>query len=150
MNLTAKIFMAGSAAILLAGCYPQTTTTTPAPAGGGVETSETTMEGVRTYTLSEQNDSGQSGTMTLEEVGGQLRVTLDLTDVGNVPQPAHIHAGACPNPGAVTYPLTNVVNGTSTTMLDISFDELTGEKPLAVNVHKSAAESSVYTACGDL
>ena len=68
----------------------------------------------------------------------------------STPQPAHIHIGSCPTPGAVKYPLINVVNGMSDTLLDVSLAQLKSELPLAVNVHKSAAEASVYVACGNI
>jgi hypothetical protein len=104
-------------------------------------------------TLEEQNDLGQSGAATLsEDADGMLVVTLAL--VGGTlasPQPAHIHEGACPKPGAVVYPLNSVVNGKSTTTLDISWEDfMATTDPMAVNVHKSVAEASVYTACGDI
>jgi hypothetical protein len=118
---------------------------------------DTTPTGVESPTvlipLDGQNDLGQTGSATLtENADGQLVVELSL--VGGEfsdPQPAHIHSGACPNPGPVVHPLTNVVNGQSATVLPVSWTELvqSGE-PLAINVHKSAAEASVYTACGDL
>ncbi|MEX0896007.1 MAG: hypothetical protein WDZ94_03640 [Patescibacteria group bacterium] len=106
-----------------------------------------------TVELSEQSDLGQSGVATLENNDdGMLVVTLSMTG-GEFPepQPAHIHLGACPDPGAVSYPLENVVDGSSVTTLDVSWEDLeTAGEPLAINVHKSAAEASVYTACGDL
>lgn len=106
-----------------------------------------------TVPLAEQSDLGQSGVATFtENADGKLVVTLTMSG-GTFPdpQPAHIHVGSCPNPGAVKYPLTNVVDGMSETILDTTWEALeeSGEK-LAVNVHKSAAESKVYTACGDL
>jgi len=102
------------------------------------------------FTLSEQNDSGQSGTVLLEEVGNQVRVTINLTNPTSTPEPAHIHIGSCPTPDAVVYPLTSVVNGESVTMINATFEELRSQIPLAVNVHKSVEESDVYYACGDL
>src|SRR3989344_8748195 len=69
--------------------------------------------------LNEQNNSGESGIAMLNEFGGKTTVSLT---VNNAPesgeQPAHIRTGACPSPGAVTYPLTNLVNGSSVTVLD--------------------------------
>lgn len=119
----------------------QTTTASPSPLGAV------------TVKLAEQGGSGQSGTARLEEdADGKLVVTLALSG-GSFPspQPAHIHVGACPNPGAVKYPLTNVVGGASVTTLDTTWAELEAMGgALAVNVHKSAAESKVYTACGNL
>ena len=98
------------------------------------------------------NNSNQSGSATLTDVDGKK--TKVVVEVGSGPagtaQPAHIHIGACPNPGAVTYPLKNIVNGRSETMLDVSLLTLKEKLPLAVNVHKSAAEAKVYVSCGDL
>ncbi len=101
--------------------------------------------------LSEQNDSSQSGTATISEENGKAVVTLSLSG-GNftTPQPAHVHIGACPTPGAVKYPLTNVVSGKSSTTLAVDKKTLLSQLPLAINVHKSAAEVTVYTACGDV
>lgn len=98
-----------------------------------------------------QNDSSQSGTATLTEENGKVKVSLTISGgAQGIAQPAHIHLGACPDVGAVKYPLTSVSNGTSETMLDVSFDQLRSELPLGINVHKSADEAKVYVACGDL
>lgn len=150
MNTSAKILLVSGAALLLGACAPKpatTSTSTPTPA---TATTGEVMKKDYTYTLAAQSGSGQTGTMKLEEVGGQVRVTLDLTSLGTTAQPAHIHVGACPTPGEVKYPLTNVVSGKSTTVLSVSLEELLAQLPLAVNVHKSAAEASVYTACADV
>lgn len=107
----------------------------------------------RTIELMGQNNLGQSGEAVIsQDENGMAVVTLMLSGGEfTTPQPAHIHVGSCPNPGAVKYPLTNVVGGNSVTKLNVGFNDLmnSGEK-MAINVHKSAAESSVYTACGDV
>jgi hypothetical protein len=105
-----------------------------------------------TITLAELNGSGESGTAMLEEVDGKVTVTVNLTGYpkDGTPQPAHLHVGECPGVGAVKYPITSLVNGTSVTMLDVTLAQLKSELPLALNVHKSAAEAKVYTACGGL
>jgi hypothetical protein len=101
--------------------------------------------------LVEQNNSSESGTATLVESDGQVTVTLSMTGfTQDVSQPAHIHVGSCPDVGGISYPLTNVLNGESVTILGVTLSQLESELPLAVNVHKSAEEASVYTACGDL
>jgi len=101
--------------------------------------------------LSEQNESSQSGTATLTEANGKVKVTLKLTGAPkDAAQPAHIHKGACPDVGAVLHPLNSPVNGMSETILDTTFAKLKTELPLGINVHKSAAESKVYVSCGDL
>lgn len=104
-----------------------------------------------TIALSEQNESGESGTATLTETDGKVKVMLNLTGTpAGVTQPAHIHVGSCPDVGAVKYPLESPVGGVSETVLDITLDQLRAELPLGLNVHKSAAEASVYVSCGDL
>lgn len=104
-----------------------------------------------TVTLSEQNDSGQSGTATLSEVDGKVKVTLQMSGApAGVTQPAHIHEGSCPDVGAVKYPLTSPVDGVSETILDVTLEQLKSELPLGINVHKSATEAAVYVSCGDL
>ncbi len=97
------------------------------------------------------NNSGESGTATLTEESGQTKVAINLTGfTKDIEQPAHIHVGVCPGVGAVKYPLTAVVNGTSETVVPVTLAELKKELPLAINVHKSAKEISNYTACGPL
>lgn len=121
---------------------PQVTATpSPAPA---------MSEGVK-IDLKEQNESSESGTATLVEKDGKVMVTLNLTgSPAQVVQPAHIHMGSCPKVGEVKYPLTSPVDGKSETTLEVSLDQLKGEVPLAINVHKSASEAQIYVACGDL
>ena len=104
-----------------------------------------------TVNLLAQNESGQSGTATLTEENGQTTVTFALTgSPSGVSQPAHIHMGSCSELGAAKYTLTSVVDGLSTTVLDKTIAELTAELPLAINVHKSAEEASVYYSCGNI
>lgn len=104
-----------------------------------------------TVTLNEQNDSGEYGTATLTEVGGQVMVSISM--IGSptgVSQPAHIHTGICPDVGGVVHSLEFPLNGGSETTLATTFEELRSGLPLAINIHKSVPEASVYTACGDL
>ncbi|MBI4057933.1 hypothetical protein HY405_01275 [Candidatus Microgenomates bacterium] len=103
-------------------------------------------------TLNEQNNSKQSGIARLKELNGNVVVSIVLENPPkDVLQPAHIHTGSCPNPGAIKYQLESVVDGNSeTTINNMSLDRLASEIPLAINVHKSAAEASKYVACGNL
>lgn len=123
---------------------PPTTTTTE-------QTASPSAMLDKTITLSEQNDSGESGTATLSEVDGKVKVILKLIGAPkDITQLAHIHVGECPDVGAVKYPLTSPVNGVSETMLDATLAQLKAELPLGINVHKSAEEAKVYVSCGDL
>ena len=127
-----------------------TTPTAPAPEEEVTEEIGAGEGETMTVVLSEQNDSGQSGTATLTEVDGQTNVLVELDVPSDVSQPAHIHSGACPDVGDVVYPLANVVDGVSETILGVDLATLMGELPLAINVHQSAEQISVYTSCGDL
>jgi hypothetical protein len=98
-----------------------------------------------------QNDSGQDGEATLSEVDSDTtRVVLEVSNPPGDPQPAHIHRGSCENlDPAPAYPLENVVDGKSTSEVNVAIEDLV-DKGFAVNVHKSADEAQVYVACGDI
>jgi hypothetical protein len=103
-----------------------------------------------TITILEQNKSRQAGIATITELGNKVSVKLQIAGASSSAEPAHIHAGKCPKPGEVKYPLTDVVGGMSETMLDVSLSTLKSMMPLAINIHKSKAEIQNYVACGDL
>lgn len=155
-----KIGLITAMGILLSACSGNTTMTTQTTATPGevISTQEvvasptpTPITGPISIKLASQNNSGQTGQVIFQEVGGQVKVSL-VTTGGKfaAPQPAHIHVGSCPTPGAVKYPLTNVSNGVSDTVLDVDLNTLIQLGPLAINVHKSETESGVYTSCGNL
>jgi len=105
----------------------------------------------RVYAIVVQNGSGESGTVTLTPLGDKTRVDVALVGApADTPQPAHVHLGSCakldPKP---KYPLATVVDGFSTTTLDVPIGQLTSGD-FAVNVHKSTSEIPKYVACGDL
>ena len=104
-----------------------------------------------TVALLPENNSGQTGIAELKEENGKVKVEIMLsgTPVGAI-QPAHIHVGNRPNLGAVKHPLADVVNGVSETVLNVTLDQLLTERPLGINVHKSAAEMAVSVASGNL
>ena len=142
------------ATIGLAGCSFAATNTNQPAANTNQQPSDNANEAAMkkevTVTLTEQNSSGQSGTATITDQNGKAKVTIAISSASATPQPAHIHVGACPAPGAVKYPLSNVVNGRSETMLSVSVDELLDQLPLAINVHKSTTQSTIYFSCGDI
>ena len=101
--------------------------------------------------LASQSGSGESGRATLEEVDGQIKVTINLTgDPKDVAQPAHLHKGSCAALGEAVYTLIPVENGLSETVLTISRLALEDNLPLALNVHQSADAIDTYVACGDV
>ena len=104
----------------------------------------------RTIALETLNASGVTGTVAFSDVGGRTRVDVTVDPAGNPDMPAHIHPGTCdelvPQP---KFPLENVRNGTSTTVVPASITELFAGS-LAVNIHKSNDDLKTYTACVDI
>jgi hypothetical protein len=105
----------------------------------------------RTLQLTTLNDSGVTGSAVLTDLGdGTTRVEVDVDPAGHPDMPAHIHPGTCvdlvPQP---LYPLSNVIDGESETILEVSLDELFAGD-LALNVHNSSQDFATYTACADL
>lgn len=145
-----KLLLVVVSSLLLGACSLFPTKKTSGTPVGGTQSSATTVGGKMTVQLAAQNNSGEPGTATLEEVNGQVKVTLTLQGGVSAPQPAHIHTGACPNPGAVKYPLNDVIAGKSETTLGVNLASLQSEGALAINVHKSAKEMSSYASCGNL
>jgi Cu/Zn superoxide dismutase len=105
----------------------------------------------KTFPIAAQNASGETGTVTLTPDGSdKTTVTVALTGAPAAAQPAHIHPGTCAKlDPAPKYPLTNVVDGKSTTTVDVAMSALT-TGTFAVNVHKSTDDLKDYVACGDL
>jgi Cu/Zn superoxide dismutase len=97
-----------------------------------------------------QNNSGENGTIKLTPMGDKTKVEISLRGAPKAAQPAHVHEGTCaqmdPKP---KYPLSNVVNGKSSSEVPVSIDKLT-DGSLAINVHKSGNDLKTYVACGDL
>jgi LPXTG-motif cell wall-anchored protein len=104
-----------------------------------------------TLTMNAQNNSGISGTATFTDLGnGKTRVMMQVSGAGPGPEPAHIHPGSCaqldPTPA---FTLTSVTNGTSTTDVDSTLEELVNGH-YAIHMHKSPDELTVYVACADI
>lgn len=159
--------LAASAAIL-AGCGDDADDTSAATAGDTTQVEATTgMTGTSATApvttpdsvgddplvaeISAQNESGVTGDANLIGVDGDMtrvRVSVQGSDGG--PHPAHIHRGTCddldPTP---LYPLTDVVDGTSSTELTVPIADLEGEE-LAINIHESAENAERYIACGEI
>lgn len=104
----------------------------------------------RTVELVAQNDSGVTGTVSFTPVGRKTSVKIEVEPNGNLDMPAHVHPGNCdemtPQP---KFPLGSVENGTSTTVVPATIDELF-DGTLALNLHKSNEDLKVSTACVDL
>src|SRR5919198_375486 len=95
-----------------------------------------------------RDESTGTGTATLTNMGSQTQVVLRVAAT-NREMLAHIHVDSCPGVGAVVFPLTNVVNGTSTTVINAPLSEVLAQGR-AINLHKSPADSGIYVGCGNL
>ena len=103
-----------------------------------------------TVDLGPGRDGDQQGTATLTALGSQTSVSISITPgEAGVGQPVHIHEGMCPGVGAVAFPLTNIVDGTSTTVVDAALADLLSGN-YSINVHKSQSEITLYTSCGNI
>jgi hypothetical protein len=105
----------------------------------------------RTVDLATLNDSGVTGSALLTDLGdGTTRVEVDVDPAGHPDMPAHIHPGTCENlVPQPTYPLQNVTDGVSETVVPASLEELFAGG-LALNIHTSTEDYATYTACADL
>lgn len=103
-----------------------------------------------TVPMNALNNSGQDGSATLTDMGEQTQVIIDIKGGGpGASQPAHVHVGACPDVGQVKYPLNNVVDGKSTTVVNAPLSDLLAGN-LAINVHLSTQDIATYVSCGNI
>ena len=99
--------------------------------------------------LSPFEGTGQIGSAVLSSVGGATIIEIEVTPSASEAQPIHIHAGSCDDVGPVIHALSNVVNGKSSTTLELPMSEIF-DGDVLINVHASFSDSSTYTACSQL
>ncbi len=97
--------------------------------------------------LNSQSVINQYGTAILEEQEGKLSVELSLVNNPDTLQPVHIHVGSCEAPGAIIVNLTNVVNGRSTSLVDLNLDDINDGNHI-ITGHRSAEDLGTYDFCG--
>lgn len=121
-------------------CKAMTPTPTPKPTGSQVRGAAPPAIGIDL-----KSGGSPVGDSVLIAQDNQTQVRADVKPNGtNASQLASIQQGTCQQPGAVKYPLSNVVNNSSQTVIDASLASLlTGN--LVVNVQQSGNKS---VACG--
>jgi hypothetical protein len=104
-----------------------------------------------TVRLEARNNSGQTGTATLQPHGDKTKVVIELSNVPvGVAQPAHIHRGSCDKlDKAPKWMLKAVSGGKSVTVVPVALATLLKERT-AINIHKSAIETQIYVSCGNI
>lgn len=140
-----SVFAVLLGAIALAGCGGDDGNGGNGDGGGGAAPGELTVD------LAESMGSGQTGSATLTDAGGQTFVSIEISgDPVSDSQPAHIHEGTCeelnPTPA---FGLENVTGGVSDSTVDVALDTLTSGT-YAINVHMSDADLETYVSCGDI
>ena len=116
---------------------PPTFTPTPAPARAVVP-------------IADKGNFGQTGQAILTAQGDKTEVVINITAAApGVGQPAIIHERDCSGsaPGPAKARLTNVVDGKSTTVVDVPLATLQSA-PFSLWVHKSTSEAGIFVACG--
>jgi hypothetical protein len=95
-----------------------------------------------------QNRPGETGTVTLEQIPGGVKIAIKMTGGQNGTQPIHIHTGTCAKLNPVpTYTLTEIVHGSSTTTISgINLGDLL-KGNYVIDVHESSADIKRYVAC---
>src|SRR5579872_384710 len=95
-----------------------------------------------------QNRPGKTGTATLQQLPGGVGILVEMAGGQNGTQTVHIHTGSCASPNPIPrYTLTDIVDGSSRTMVPgISLDDLL-KGQYVIDVHESSADSQRYVAC---
>jgi hypothetical protein len=95
-----------------------------------------------------QNRPGKTGTATLEQLPGGVRILVEMAGGQNGTQTVHIHTGSCASLNPIPkYTLADIVDGSSRTMVpDVSLADLLKGK-YVIDVHESSADSQKYVAC---
>jgi hypothetical protein len=139
MNVKLSTTLALAAALLSAASTPVLAQSYPGDGGIGTKLG-----------MSAQNNSGEVGTVTLFNRGAKTLVVINLDGAPHGPQPAHVHRGTCDNLNPKPeFPLSNAVNGRSTTLLPVSEARLLSGN-YSVNVHQSTTNLGRYVSCGHL
>jgi hypothetical protein len=95
-----------------------------------------------------RDEQNVNGTATLTDLGdGTTRVDIRVNPA-NPDMLAHIHSAACPGAGPVLFPLTDVVNGTSTTVVSAPLATVLAQGQ-SINLHKSPDLVDIYVSCGN-
>lgn len=97
--------------------------------------------------LNSKSDINQYGTATIKEENEKLAIELSLVNSPSTVQPVHIHRGTCDAPGEIIVNLTNVVNGRSSSVVDLTLDAVNDGNHV-ITGHRSAEALGTYDFCG--
>ncbi len=111
----------------------------------------TASSSTETIAMHALSGSGQNGTATITDLGGNVRVSVSIGgEPASASEPAHVHLGRCPNIKAVpAYNVGPIVHGKGADVVKLTWAEINSGK-YAVNVHKSASDMGTYVSCGNI
>jgi hypothetical protein len=101
------------------------------------------------------NNSGETGAALIASIGRSTRIAIDLHgEPTDASQPANVHDGTCHSVAAIRYPLNDVRNGQSTSLIPVTLAKLLVGR-YVINVQSSAASLRApkdyhYVSCGEL
>lgn len=134
---------------------PEAQTGTENGVGGTTDadgTGGTVAQGAEiTIKLVDWSETGVTGTAVLTDQGNTTQVVVNIDGPGVVGgHELHIHNGTCGNPGTATYTLNPIdANGTSTSTINLSVDQLTGGNYF-INVHPDEENWDAWMVCGNI
>ena len=105
-----------------------------------------------TYNLVAQNNSGETGTITITPTadGKGSVVLVETKGQGPLPQPIHFHMGLCAARRGTDHPLKTLEGGKSGDDARRGPRFHADQRAVLVNVHKSTTEGGIYVACADI
>jgi hypothetical protein len=97
------------------------------------------------------NNSGQNGTATVSDLGGKVRVAMNLAnEPATASEPSHVHFGHCPKIKAIpAYNVGPILKGKATSIVDLSWAQINSGK-YVVMVHQSAQAMGTYESCANI
>lgn len=101
-------------------------------------------------TMTEINNSRQSGSATLIPEGEKTRIIINLANAPNYSQSVYIIEGYCARPGNAKYSLESLNKGRSESLLDLPFKEIIKQLPLAIGVYRPTQTEQINIACGNI
>jgi CHRD domain-containing protein len=103
------------------------------------------------YALNAVSGSGESGCATPHAVMGSILLGIKVKgEPAGAKQPSHIHRGKCGSNGPVVIPLTNVVNGMSSTKIPMAKWRTVNHGGYYINIHESADNIPHIVSCANI
>lgn len=124
---------------------PAPTSPLPTPTDIPIPTGRSTV-----VTLLPVDNSGQSGSAAIAEINNQVKVQVSVSGGVYPSQPTDLRSGGCPDGGNKLYTLANTQYGYGQSVVNVTYDQLLTQRPMALSLHYSAFQINTATACGSM